>query len=340
MYLNRMFLVGFDGCRLKRGHWLRKALQDSPPAGVILFDKNIDGSMQNFSSPSQLKELTAELVNLSNRPLLIAVDQEGGRVCRLKEQAGFAQTISAAELGRRNPMEATLPAAKAMAAELAEYGINLNLAPVADLNLNPDNPIIARYERSFGPDPDSVAAHCRAFIQGHRKSGIACCLKHFPGHGSSSGDSHLGFVNISENWQEKELAPYKIMISRGEVDAVMTAHLVHYGLDPSGLPATLSPRMISTLLRRDLGFDGVIISDDLQMQAIASRYKFQEAVRRAVLAGADLLIVGNNLERNPDALAQGMAAIQELLDQGRISEERIRSSLRRIDLLLQFITRG
>ncbi|MCI5210735.1 MAG: hypothetical protein D3910_18550 [Candidatus Electrothrix sp. ATG2] len=231
-------------------------------------------------------------------------------------------------------------AAKAMAAELSECGINFNLAPVADLNLNPDNPIIAQYERSFGEEPDVVADHCQAVIQGHHKYGVACCLKHFPGHGSASGDSHLGFVDISKDWQEQELAPYKIMIERCHVDAIMTAHVVHYGLDPSGLPATLSPVMINAMLRRDLGFDGVIVTDDLQMKAISSRYGLKEAVQRAVLAGADLLIVGNNLERNPGALEQGIAAIEELLDQGRISEERIQASLQRVDLLLQFILRG
>ncbi|MCW5214185.1 beta-N-acetylhexosaminidase, partial [Desulfobulbus sp. US5] len=323
MKLSRMFLVGFDGCTVKQGHWLRKALKTSPPAGVILFDRNVDGTVQNFTSPQQLKELTAELADVAAEPLLIAVDQEGGRVCRLKEQAGFLRTKTAAELGQQSPEISTLPAAEVMAAELAEYSINLNLGPVADVNLNPDNPIIARYERSFGASPDTVAAHCQAFIEGHHKHGVACCLKHFPGHGSASGDSHLGFVDISEDWQGKELEPYKIMIGNGLIDAVMTAHVVHYGLDPSGLPATLSPVLLHGMLRQNLGFDGVIMTDDLQMQAIASRYGFKEAVQRAVLAGADLLIVGNNLERNPDALEQGVQAVQELLDQGRISEKRI-----------------
>jgi beta-N-acetylhexosaminidase len=338
--LSRMFLVGFDGDALEQGHWLRKALKSSPPAGVILFDRNIDGSVQNFCSPQQLKELTTALEKISNGPLLIAVDQEGGRVCRLKEQNGFLPTKTAADLGVQYPGEATLPAAEAIAAELAECGINLNLAPVADVNLNSDNPIIAQYERSFAADPDTVAAHCQAFIQAHHKYGVACCLKHFPGHGSASGDSHLGFVDISKDWQEEELRPYKKMIGQGIVDAIMTAHVVHYGLDPSGLPATLSPLMIDGMLRENLGFHGVVITDDLQMKAIASHYGFQEAVQRAVLAGTDLLIVGNNLERNPDALELGVQAVQELLDQGKVSEERILASLRRIDLLLQFVTRG
>lgn len=260
-------------------------------------------------------------------------------MCRLKERDGFAGTETAAELGQQSPEVSTLPAAEAMAAALAGYGINLNLAPVVDVNLNLDNPIIARYERSFGVIPETVAAHCQAFLQGHHNNGVACCLKHFPGHGSASGDSHLGFVDISKDWQEKELEPYKILLASCRVDAIMTAHVVHYGLDPSGLPATLSPVMINTMLRHDLGFTGVIITDDLQMKAISSRYGYKEAVQHAVLAGTDLLIVGNNLERDPDALEQGIAAIQELLDQGRVSEERIQESLRRIDLLLQFCTR-
>jgi beta-N-acetylhexosaminidase len=221
-----------------------------------------------------------------------------------------------------------------MAAVLARHGISLNLAPVSDLNLNLDNPIISRYGRSFGSDPDAAAAHCSAFIKAHHEQGIACCLKHFPGHGSARGDSHLGFVDITNDWNETELEPYKKLFQAGFTDAVMTAHVIHYGLDPSGLPATLSPVMLG-MLRRDLGFDGVIITDDLQMKAITDRYGFREAVRLAVLAGADLMTAGNNLVRNPDALSQGVAAVQELLDQGRISADRIQTSLQRISALQQ-----
>ncbi len=333
--LNRLFFLGFDGCTLEHNDRLSDTLAHHPPGGVILFDRNVDTTVQNFSSPQQLQELTAQLQEAASEPLLIAVDQEGGRVCRLKERDGFPATVSAAELGREPPELATGPAAAAMAASLARYGVNLNLAPVADLNLNPKNPIIARYERSFGCRADAVAAHCRAFIKAHHQQGIACCLKHFPGHGSASGDSHLGFVDISEDWQEEEIEPYTRLIQDGVADAVMTAHVVHNRLDPAGLPATLSPVFLTAMLRGKMGFSGVIMTDDLQMKAISDRYGFRQAVQLAVTAGADLLIVGNNLVRNPDALDQGVAAIQELMDQGLVSEERLEQSLQRIERLLQ-----
>jgi beta-N-acetylhexosaminidase len=332
MNLGQLFLVGFDGCTLARSPWLRAALNQDQVGGVILFDRNVDGSVQNFSSPAALRCLTAELRHEAAGHLLIAVDQEGGKVRRLKERDGFPATRSAADLGKEElPACSTSHAAAAMAKTLAEHGINFNLAPVADLNLNPASPIIARWERSFGSSAAQVAAHCRAFIAAHHCCGIACCLKHFPGHGSARGDTHLGFVDISRDWQAIELEPYRILIDAGCVDAIMTAHVTHRGLESSNnLPASLSPAVLTGLLREKLGFNGLIISDDLQMKAITAQYGYQEAVRRAVLAGTDLLIVGNNLLRCPDALAQGIAAVAELLAQGVLDEERIRASLARI----------
>ncbi len=331
MNLAQLFLVGFDGCSLDDSHWLTAALQRNPPGGVILFDRNVNGSIQNFSSSAGLKSLTAQLRELAAAPLLIAVDQEGGKVRRLKERDGFPAFPTAEKLGKSG-LEGCAASAAAMAALLAEHGINLNLAPVADLNLNPASPIIARYGRSFSSDPACVADCCRAFIEAHRQHGVACCLKHFPGHGSAKGDTHLGFVDITDDWQEVELEPYRLLIRDGLADAVMTAHVVHRGLEPEGLPASLSPA-VTALLRERLGFGGLLITDDLQMKAVTAHYGYEEAVRRAVLAGADLLIVGNNLSRSPEALTEGAAAVQELLDQGLITEERIRTSLARIAAL-------
>lgn len=331
MNLAQLFLVGFDGCSLDRSHWLTAALRQNPPGGVILFDRNVDGTTQNFSSSASLKELTAQLRALTVAPLLIAVDQEGGKVRRLKERDGFPGFPAAEELGKCGPEQCAASAA-AMAELLAEHGINLNLAPVADLRLNPASPIIARYGRSFSSDPTCAADCCRAFIEAHRRCGVACCLKHFPGHGSAKGDTHLGFVDISEDWQEIELEPYRLLIRDGLADAVMTAHVVHRGLEPEGLPASLSPA-VTTLLRQRLGFGGLLITDDLQMKAVTAQYGYKEAVRWAVLAGADMLIVGNNLSRSPEALAEGVSAVQEVLDQGLITAERIRTSLARIAAL-------
>jgi len=338
MDIGQMFLLGFDGCTVDRSHWLTGEIEQGQLGGVILFDRNVDGAVQNISSPGQLQELTAELQEMAPKLLLVAVDQEGGRVCRLKERDGFPPSISAAELGRNEPDRTTAPAASALALTLAESGINLNLGPVVDLDLNPKNPIISHYERSFGSRAAYVAAHARAFIDAHHEKGIGCCLKHFPGHGSGRGDTHLGFVDITDDWRELELDPYKKLFAAGFEDAVMTAHVVHRGLDPSGLPATLSPLVINGMLRRDLGFGGVTMTDDLQMRAIADHYGFHEAVQRAVLAGVDLMIVGNNLVRSKDALGKGVAAIRELLDRGVVDADYIESSLARIRALKKKIT--
>jgi len=243
----------------------------------------------------------------------------------------------AADLGRSGDPEETARAASALARTLAEAGINFNLAPVVDLDLNPDNPIISRYERGFSPYPDQVVDHARAFITAHHRHNIACCLKHFPGHGSARGDSHLGFVDITDDWQEMELEPYGRLFGRGFDDAVMTAHVVHRRLEPDGLPATLSPRIINGLLRQKLNFSGLTMTDDLQMRAIADHYGFAEAVQRAVLAGVDLMIVGNNLSRSGNVLARGVEAIRNLLDNGTVDENRIGASLARIAALKQKI---
>jgi beta-N-acetylhexosaminidase len=330
MNIGQMFLIGFDGCTVERNHWLADAIRRDRLGGVILFDRNIDGAVQNISSPGQLQELTRQLQEMAPELLLVAVDQEGGQVCRLKQRDGFPATLSAATLGRNEPDSSTGPAAAAMAATLAGCGVNLNLGPVVDLALNTENPIISRYERSFDSRAARVADHARAFIKAHHEQSIACCLKHFPGHGSSRGDSHLGFVDITSDWQECELDPYKYLFAAGFEDAVMTAHVVHRGLDPSGLPATLPPLIIGGMLRRELGFGGVTMTDDLQMRAISDHYGFREAVQRAVLAGVDLMVVGNNLVRSRDALNQGTSAIQELLDKGTVDADYIEASLARI----------
>lgn len=330
--LAQMFVVGFRGSFLSADHWLAGALARTPPGGVILFDRNIDGSVQNFDSPDQLQQLTANLQQLACHPLLIAVDQEGGKVCRLKERDGFGTTLSAAALAAQG-VSATARHSEQMAAELASMGINLNFAPVVDLNLNPDNPIIARYERSFGAEASEVVAYAQAVIKAHHRHKVACCLKHFPGHGSAGGDSHLGFVDVSTCWQPVELAPYRQLIAQGYTDGIMTAHLVNRQLDPSGRPATLSPQVINGLLRQELDFSGVIFSDDLQMRAISNGWSLAEAVQQAVLAGVDMLVIGNNLTPSDDALTIGMQAIAELLDSGRIDHHRISASVARITQL-------
>ncbi len=325
----QMFMVGFRGRTIDECGWLYHDIAECNLGGVLLFDRNVDGSVQNFDSMQSLQGLTAELQAINESLLFIAVDQEGGAVCRLKSRDGFPYACGAAEMAKGG-VEQTRIESAGIAETLSACGVNLNFAPVVDLALNPDNPIIAGFGRSFGADADTVVAMAKAFVAEHHRRGIGCCLKHFPGHGSAEKDSHKGFVDVTRCWQRVELEPFQRLIQEGFHDGVMTAHLVHTGLEPAGTPATLSRSVLSGLLRRQLGFDGVIFSDDLQMAAITSGWSYKEAVQKAVLAGVDVLVVGNNLDLRVDALREGTRAIRELIDNGAIDEHRVLRSVQRI----------
>ena len=336
MEIGQMFLVGFRGSEVKSTDWIARSIQEHQLGGVILFDRNISGAVQNFDSPSGLTRLVSRLHSLAQTPLFIAVDQEGGKVCRLKEKNNFPAICSAACMAKEG-LDTTRQQADLLAQTLHTHGINLNFAPVIDLNLNPANPIIGKFDRSFGANVTEVVAHAELFIQQHHKYGIGCCIKHFPGHGSSRNDSHLGFVDITEEWQEIELAPYRELINAGYCDGVMTGHLVHRGLDQKGKPATLSQLMTTHLLRGKLHFSGVVFSDDLQMAAITKGWSYRQAVQEAVMAGVDMLVIGNNLCNQENAVVEGIDAITELLEQGRVSEDRIQQSIKNIWCLKQKI---
>jgi beta-N-acetylhexosaminidase len=337
MNIGQMFMLGFNGIEVDDNHWIAQAVREKQLGGVILFDRNVDGSVQNIISPVQLQELTASLQEYGQEPLLISVDQEGGQVCRLKERDGFPATVSAKTFAGYDSQRAAAIAG-AMSATLATYGINFNLAPVVDLDLNPENPIIGRYQRSFSADPDDVVHFARIFIEAHHQQNVACCLKHFPGHGSASADSHLGFVDTTDLWQKQELLPFARLVNEGFYDAVMTAHVINRRLDSRGRPATLSSSVITGLLREKLGFHGVTVTDDLQMQAITRQWGYAEAVRLAVLAGVDLMIVGNNLEHREDVLEVGTKCIEDMLDRGEIDADYIEASLHRIAILKEKIS--
>ncbi|RLB66095.1 MAG: glycoside hydrolase family 3, partial [Deltaproteobacteria bacterium] len=216
-------------------------------------------------------------------------------------------------------------------------GITLNFAPVVDLNINPNNPVIGKLERSFSADPQVVTRMALAFIRAHHVLGIRCTLKHFPGHGSSSTDSHLGFVDVTKTWSPVELEPYKNIIGAGMADAIMTAHVFNAKLDED-YPATLSKRVITGLLREKLGYGGVIISDDMQMGAIRKYYGFEQAIRLAIDAGVDILIVANNTIFDKTAIPRAISIIRTLVKQGKISVPRIEASYRRIHALKQPIS--
>jgi beta-N-acetylhexosaminidase len=339
--IGQMLMVGFRGTSVDESHFIVRDIRRRNLGGVILFDYDVakKQAARNIESPAQLKALVASLQAASAAPLMVAADQEGGRVARLKERFGFPPTLSHGELGRLGDPQATARQGAKLAETLAAPGIGINLAPVIDLCANPDNPVIAGLDRCFSADPEKVAAHALAFIEGHHRRGILTVLKHFPGHGSSATDSHRGFTDITGTWSRAELEPFARIIAVGRADAVMTAHVFNARLDPE-YPATLSRGTITGLLRGELGYDGVVISDDMQMGAIVDRYGFETAIRKAIEAGVDILLFGNNLRYDEKVVPRAVAAIRKLVRNGVINEERIEASYRRIQRLKSRLARS
>jgi len=334
--IGQLLLLGFKGRTAADTTVIARDIRELGLGGVILFDKDMTTTIdsggpgpRNIESPAQLRALTVHLQAQARTPLLVAIDQEGGRVNRLKTDYGFPATISHEELGALDRTAETYRHAEATARTLKDAGINFNLAPVVDLDANPANPIIKGKRRSFSADPAVVARHAAEWVRAHRAQGVACCAKHFPGHGSAAGDTHLGFVDVTQTWHERELQPYRELIAAGLCDAVMSAHVFHAKLDPK-LPATLSPAVINGLLRGQLGFRGIVVSDDLGMGAIAAHHGFEAALIGAINAGVDLLCLGNNLTYDPDIAARAVAVIEGAVAAGRISAARIDESCTRV----------
>jgi beta-N-acetylhexosaminidase len=329
-----MIMVGFRGLTAPEDAPIVADIVKRTVGAVVLFDYDVAlaSAQRNVESPAQVAQLSADLQAASRTPLLIAADQEGGLVARLSERHGFPPAVSAQELGERNDAAYTYAQAEVMARTLAAAGINHNLAPVVDVNTNPANPVIGSLGRSFSADPAIVIAQARAFIEAHHAGGVTTTLKHFPGHGSSQADSHLGFVDVSSSWQPLELEPYRVLIEEGMADSIMTAHVFNARLDPA-YPATLSEAVITGILREEMGYDGVVISDDMNMQAIAGRYGFEQAAVLAVQAGADILAYGNNLIYDPEVAQRALAALAAAVESGALSEARVDESYRRIRAL-------
>lgn len=340
--LGQMLMVGFRGTEIDSADDIRWAITDGKIGGVILFDYDVErkSPRRNIVSHAQLKRLIRRLQDLSDIPLFVAIDQEGGRVNRLKEKFGFPKTISQAELGKIDNISRTFEAGKRTGELLQTLGINLNFAPVVDVNVNPNNPVIGKLERSFSREWKAVAAHGIALIEGLHESNVLSAVKHFPGHGSSTGDSHEGFTDVTLTWQPLELEPFKHIIESGLCDVVMTAHIFNARLD-SVWPATLSTRTITEILRDSLGYDGVVITDDLQMRAITENYASETAITKAIEAGADILLFGNNAGSYDGTIAhKAITTLRRLVDRGIISPERITKSFQRIMKLKQRLADG
>ena len=334
-YAAQMLMVGFKGNEVNDTCDAARYVRDLKVGAIILFDVDLTGTAKigsrNITGKQQLSRMTAQLQQWADYPLIIALDQEGGRVARLKPQYGYLPTVSAKYLGDINREDSTRYYAARIASEVRQSGVNVNLAPVVDV-LNPDGPGIGKLGRSFSTHTGTITRHAKWFIDEHHKQGVLCTLKHFPGHGSATSDSHYGFVDVTATWQEKELEPFKELINDELADLIMTAHIVNGQLDPSMLPTTLSKRILTGVLRDQLGFDGVIVTDDMYMQGIIDNYSVDKAIVMAINAGADMLCVGNNISTGfePNRPQHLINVIVQAVKDGRIPLQRLIESNARI----------
>jgi beta-N-acetylhexosaminidase len=308
-------LAAFDGTMVP--DWMRRRVADGL-GGIVLFSNNIE-------SPDRVAALTAALRD-ERDDIVIATDEEGGDVTRLEAVSGSSYPGNLA-LGQVNDPALTQAVAASIGRDLAAAGINLDFAPVADVNTNPDNPIIG--VRSFGDRPELVAAHVVAFIKGLQSQGVAACAKHFPGHGDTIVDSHRDLPVSNQDMEQLAtgaLVPFRAAIQAG-VEAIMTAHLMLPAYD--SLPATLSRRILSDLLRRQLGFTGLVVTDALEMGAISRTRGPNEAAVMALLAGADAICLGR--DHADDNLVDGVTrSIVQAVETGRLDRERLADAVERV----------
>jgi len=340
--IGQMLIMGFDGKHVTEHSLIVKQMADCYLGGVILFDYDVPSKQfdKNIESPSQVQALNAALQEYNQvlnhqhqrpaMPLLISVDYEGGAVDRLKARYGFPETIAANVMGQMQDEEARRELS-VMATTLHDHGFNLSFAPVLDVNVNPENPILGQLGRCFSDDASHVARFGRLCAQTLLAKGVQPVYKHFPGHGSSQADSHLGFVDVTDTWQAIELEPYRLLFREPELcHMIMTAHIVNRKLDDSGLPATLSYKVLTELLRHEMHYDGIIMTDDMQMKAISDQFGLEDSLRLALNAGADMFIFGNQLADIPQDPREVIDLIEKNVHSGAISEQRINESYARI----------
>ena len=321
--IGQLMCVGFDGMAFNDE--MRGLIQDLRVGGLIVFERNV-GSRQALRQMIGDAQACAQACGLPR--LFIGIDQEGGRVTRLRSATGFTEFPSAYDVANSpNPIRAVQQQAQVMAGELREVGININFAPVLDVNNNPDNPVIGN--RSFGDDPILVSQLGAAYIEAMQAAGVMCVGKHFPGHGDVAVDSHLGLPSVPHNRERLEaieFAPFKAAMHAG-VGGIMSAHVSFPAIEPSGLPATLSFNVMTMLLRDEMGYDGLLFTDSLEMGALAtSGYPVPIAAATALKAGADVMLFNSGEALHRAAHAEMLAWVQR----GDIPQTRIDAAVQRV----------
>jgi len=289
--IGRLIIVGFMGTSPQDPEviQLSQAIEQGRVGGIIFFAHNIE-------NPTQIKKLTAHFKSLrSPHSLILAIDQEGGKVKRLTKDKGFEDFPSARFVEETYAPKIAYLKYKEMAQMTADAGFNMVFGPCVDLMADSQgrkNPAIGGKERSFSSDPEAVIQYAKAFIQAHRDVGVMTSIKHFPGHGFASSDTHLGLVDVTKTFEEQELSPFYSLLDSGDADMIMTAHIVNKNWDKDN-PVTLSPVALQKLYY-DKGYKLPVISDDLMMGAIVKKYSIEQAIVKSLNAGVTLLIVSNN----------------------------------------------
>ena len=328
-----LIVVGFRGLRLADAPWLRAALAEGGLGGVVLFDRDqLTGGERNVASPAQVAALVAEIRAASGgRHVIVSVDQEGGVVTRLSPAHGFPPVASEATIGRGTVVGARTWGA-GIATTLRSAGIDLDLAPVVDLDVDPSSPAIGALGRSFSADAAVVTAMATAEIEALHAVGIHATLKHFPGIGSASTNTDFGVADVTSTWTRTELEPFRRLIAAGLADVVMAGHIVDRRLD-ARYPASLSHAIVTGILRGELGWSGPVITDDLGAAAITTAFGRDEAVRLALEAGDDLLLFANQASYDPAVVTHVVDAVVAAVAAGRLPEARVRQAWERVQAL-------
>lgn len=332
--VGRMIIVGLKGHDEKDAYNFFEENRNYPVGGIILYDEDITtipSSPHNIRSPEQLKDFTKCLQDLSPDPLIIGIDQEGGKVNRLKKNYGFKDSTSMAAIGDIDDLERTATESNRTVQTLKECGINLNFSPVLDLNITKENIITAK-ERAISSNPKTVTNHARIIINCHHENNVIAVGKHFPGQGSSIGDTHEGWVDVTNSWSKEELIPYKNLIDSNDILAVMTSHLFNKNLDAK-YPATISKKIVDGLLRKKLNFKGVVISDDPQMKALSKKYSLKKLIELMINAGVDILCFGNNMIYDESIVKKIHILILELINENKVSISMLEKANERITKL-------
>ncbi|MCJ8324657.1 MAG: glycoside hydrolase family 3 [Rhizobiales bacterium] len=326
--IGQMVLVGFDGksADTLSAKALVKDIAAGKVGGVLFLGHNI-------GSQAQVIGLTNAFQAASASKTLLTIDQEGGRVTRLKPDIGAPYLASAKQMTKLSK-EAAHDKYFETAQYLRKVGFNVNFGPVVDLEVNLNNPVIAKLERSYGAQPLQVSQYAFMFVDAHHRAGVLTALKHFPGHGSSAQDSHTGFVDISQSWRVQELDPFGYMIGWQAADMVMIAHVFLDSMSDDGkVPTSLSRKAITDVLRGQLGYEGVVVSDDMAMGAIAKNFTAQVAIVKAINAGTDLLMMSYNKDAKGSLGAWVHGVIKQAVAAGQIEKQTIINAYNRIQSL-------